>query len=226
MPRFAASSVSVLFFTRLRPVELSADEEPGGGYREVLAFRPILIVCGVFMALLLVLTTGFTLVPNYLQDVHDVGIRAIGQFGSVFAVGSVILGLTIARVKALSRPWNALLLTTLLCPVAFLLFYFGGSLWIFGVAFLFRGGYLVSWSLIYAALGEVTPSRLRSRAFSLLEVLGGSGFAIAPFLAGALYSVDPALPLLVAMAGIIPLAIAMLFVRRYLAVRESVVQVI
>ncbi|MEZ4520503.1 MAG: hypothetical protein R3A46_02505 [Thermomicrobiales bacterium] len=175
----------MLFFTRLRPVELSADEEPGGGYLEVLAFRPILIVCGVFMALLLVLTTGFTLVPNYLQDVHDVGIRAIGQFGSVFAVGSVILGLTIARVKALSRPWNALLLTTLLCPVAFLLFYFGGSLWIFGVAFLFRGGYLVSWSLIYAALGEVTPSRLRSRAFSLLEVLGGSGFAIAPFLAGA-----------------------------------------
>lgn len=222
----AAAAVSVLFFTRLRPVELSTEEEAGGGYREVLGHRSILIVCGVFMALLLVLTTGFTLVPNYLQDVHGVSVRLIGQFGSVFAVGSVILGLTIARVRVLSRPWNALLLTTLLCPVAFLLFYFGGSVWIFGIAFLFRGGYLVSWSLIYAALGEVTPGRLRSRAFSLLEVLGGTGFAVAPFIAGALYSIDPALPLLAATAGIIPLAIAMLFVRRYLAVRESVVQVI
>ncbi len=128
----AASAISVIFFTRLRPVEISVDDEPGGGYRDVFAFRPILIVCGVFMALLLVLTTGFTLVPNYLQDVHGVGIRAIGQFGSVFALGSVILGVAIARVKGLSRPWNALLLSTLLCPVAFLLFYFGGSIWIFG----------------------------------------------------------------------------------------------
>jgi MFS family permease len=222
----AASAISVLFFTRLRPVEVSVDDEPGGGYRDVFAFRPILIVCGVFMGLLLVLTTGFTLVPNYLQDVHGVGIRAIGQFGSVFALGSVILGVAIARVKGLSRPWNALLLSTLLCPIAFLLFYFGGSIWIFGIAFLFRGGYLVSWSLIYSALGEVTPSRLRSRAFALLEVLGGGGYAIAPFIAGALYVVDPSLPLLVAIVGTIPLVVAMLFVRRYLADRAAVVQVI
>ena len=222
----AAAGVSVLFFTRLRPVEQSDDEEVGGGYREVFGYRPILVVCGVFMALLLVLTTGFTLVPNYLQDEHGIGVRAIGQFGSVFALGSVILGVAIARVKGLSRPWNALLLTTALCPVAFLLFYFGGSAWIFGIAFLFRGGYLVSWSLIYSALGEVTPGRLRSRAFALLEVLGGAGFAVAPFIAGALYSVDPALPLVTATAGAVPLLIAMLFVRRYLAVRDAVVQVI
>ena len=222
----AAAAVSVLFFTRLKPVERAEEEEVGGGYRAVLGFRPILIVCGVFMALLLVLTTGFTLVPNYLQDEHGVSVRVIGQFGSIFALGSVILGLAIARIPALSRPWNALLLTTLLCPVAFLLFYFGSSVWIFGVAFLFRGGYLVSWSLIYAAAGEVTPGRLRARAFSLLEVLGGAGFAIAPFLAGALYSIDPSLPLLAAIIATVPLVIAMLFVRRYLATRESVVQVI
>ena len=222
----AAAAISVVFFTRLRPVEPSITDEPGGGYRAVFAYRPILIVCAVFMALLLVLTTGFTLVPNYLQDEHGVGVRAIGQFGSVFALGSVILGLAIARIKVLSRPWNALLLTTLLCPVAFLLFYFGGSLWIFGLAFLFRGGYLVAWSLIYSALGEVTPERLRSRAFALLEVLGGAGFAVAPFIAGALYVVDPALPLLAAIVATAPLLVAMLFVRRYLAVRASVAQVI
>jgi MFS family permease len=216
-----AGAISVFFFTRLRPVELPVAEGPAVGYRDVFAFRPVLIVCGVFMALLLVLTTGFTLVPNYLQDEHGVGVSTIGQFGSIFALGGVILGVVIARVKVLSRPWNALLLTTLLCPVAFLLFYFGGSVWVFGLAFLFRGGYLVAWSLIYAALGEVTPERLRSRAFTLSEVLGGTGFAIAPFIAGALYEVDPALPLLAATTGAIPLLIAMLFVRRYLAARAA-----
>jgi MFS family permease len=218
-----AAAVSVLFFTRLRPVELPVGDGTSAGYRDVFAFRPVLIVCGIFMALLLVLTTGFTLVPNYLRDEHGVGIRTIGQFGSIFALGSVILGVIIARVKVFSQPWNALLLTTLLCPVAFLLFYFGGSVWIFALAFLFRGGYLVAWSLIYAALGEVTPERLRSRAFALSEVLGGAGFAIAPFIAGALYEVDPALPLLAATAGAIPLLIAMLLVRRYLAARAATV---
>jgi MFS family permease len=210
-----AGAVSVLFFSRLRPVELPIEDGPGGGYRAVFAFRPVLIVCGIFMALLLVLTSGFTLVPNYLQDVHGVGISTIGQFGSIFALGSVILGVVISRVPALSRPWNALLLTTLLCPVAFLLFYFGGDVWVFGLGFLFRGGYLVAWSLIYAALGEVTPERLRSRAFALSEVLGGTGFAIAPFIAGALYEVDPTLPLLAATAATVPLLIAMVIVRRY-----------
>lgn len=217
----AAAGVSVLFFTRLKPIERAVDAEPGGGYRDVLTYKPVLIVCGMFMALLLVLTSGFTLVPNYLQDVHGVSVSTIGQFGSIFALGSVIMGITVARVRALSQPWNALLFATLLCPVAFLLFYVGGSVWIFAVAFLFRGGYLVSWSLIYAALGDVTPERLRSRAFALSELLGGAGFAIAPFVAGALYEVDPALPLLAATAGVVPLAIAMLLVRRYLASRAA-----
>lgn len=213
----AAATVSVLFFTRLRPIERAVTDQPSAGYRDVFAFKPVLIVCGMFMALLLVLTSGFTLVPNYLQEVHGVGISTIGQFGSVFALGSVIVGLAVARIPALAQPWNALLLATLLCPVAFLLFYFGGSVWIFGVAFLFRGGYLVAWSLIYAALGEVTPERLRSRTFALSEVLGGAGFAIAPFIAGALYEVEPALPLLTATAATIPLALSMIVVRRYLA---------
>jgi hypothetical protein len=59
----------------------------------------------------------------------------------------------------------------------------------------------------------------RSRAFAFSEVLGGAGFAIAPFIAGALYEVEPALPLLAATAGTIPLAIAIVVVRRYLAAR-------
>ena len=220
-----ATTISVLFFTRLQPVEISDADGQSASYRDVLAVKQILIVCGMFMALLLILTTGFTLVPNYLQDEHNIGVRTIGQFGSIFAIGSATLGLVIARVKALSRAWNALLLATLLGPVAFLLFLFGGSIWIFGLAFLFRGGYLVAWSLSYAALSEVTPARLRSRAFTLADVIGGAGFALAPFIAGALYEVEPALPLVIATAGTIPLLIAMLFVRRYLTVGGATMQV-
>jgi MFS family permease len=210
-----AQGIAVFFFTRLRPVEAHASQVSSAGYREVLAHRPILVVCGMFLGLLLVLTTGFTLVPNYLKDVHGIGVDTIGQFGSVFAVGSVLIGIVIARVKFFSKPLNALLLTTLLCPVAFLLLIGGSGTPVFAVAYLCRGGYLVSWGLIYAALGEVTPERLRSRSFALAEVLGGTGFAIAPFLAGALYEAGPRVPLVVALVGVIPLVLVILAVRTY-----------
>jgi MFS family permease len=210
-----AQAIAVVFFTRLRPVEYHGAQVASAGYREVLRYRPVVVVCGMFLGLLLVLTTGFTLVPNYLEDVHGIGVGTIGQFGSLFAVGSVLLGILIARVKFFSKPLNALLLTTLLCPVGFLLLIGGSATAVFGLAFVCRGGYLVSWGLIYAALGEVTPERLRSRSFALAEVLGGVGFAIAPFVAGALYEVGPRVPLVVATIGVIPLVIIILAVRAY-----------
>lgn len=207
---------SVLFFSRLRPVERHGEAHvESAGYGAVLRHGPIVAICGLFLALLLVLTTGYTLVPNYLQDEHGVGIGAIGQLGSIFAVGSILLGVIIAKVRRLSPPLNALILTTSLAPLAFLLLLVGDNIWAFALAFLFRGGYFVSWGLIYAILGEVSPERLRSRSFALAEVLGGFGFGIAPFIAGALYEMDPALPLLIALAGVAPLMLGLLLVRRY-----------
>jgi MFS family permease len=212
-----AQGIAVLFFSRLRAIDTDTPEQKAatGGYRKVLANRPIVVICGLFLGMLLILTTGFTLVPNFLQDVHGLRIQTIGQFGSVFALGSVILGVIISRVKAFSPPMTALILTIGLCPLAFLLLISGGSTWLFAMSYFCRGGYLVSWGLIYAALGEVTPEHLRSRTFALAELLGGAGFAIAPFVAGALYEIDPAMPVYVALAASIPLLGALLIVRRY-----------
>ena len=210
-----AQAIAVLFFSRLRPVESTGAQIASVGYRDVLAYRPVLVVCGMFLGILLVLTMGFTLVPNYLEDVHGIGIGTIGRFGSISAAGSVLLGILIARVRFFSRPLNALLLTVLLCPVAFVLLIGGSDTAVFALVYFCRGGYFVSWGLVFAILGEVTPERLRSRSFALAEVLGGIGFAIAPFAAGALYEVGPRVPLVAALIGILPLMLAILAVRRY-----------
>ncbi len=207
---------SVLFFARLRPVEHTSDEQVTSvGYRTVLRYKPVVVICALFLAMLLVLTTGYTLVPNYLEDEHNVGIGTIGQFGSIFALGSILLGIIIAKVKRFAPPMNALILTTSFAPLAFLLLLFGTSTWVFALAFLFRGGYFVSWGLTYAILGEVSPERLRSRSFALAEVLGGFGFGIAPFIAGALYEIDPTLPLYAALIAVAPLMAGILLARRY-----------
>lgn len=210
-----AQVASVVCFMRLRVQSSSSASAGGGGYWAVLRFRPIVAVCGLFLFMLLVLTVGFTLVPNFLQDVHGVSVRTIGLFGSVFALGAVTMGLVIARVPRFSRPMDALVLTMAVTPLAFVFLLLGSSTPMFALSYFCRAGYLVGWGVVYAVLGEVTPSHLRSRSFAMAELLGGFGFAIAPFIAGALYEVDPALPLIAALVGVAPMLLALLLVRRY-----------
>ena len=100
----------------------------------------------------------------------------------------------------------------------------GESLPVFMLAFLLRGGYMVAWSLYAAALGNVAPQRLHGRAFALSEIAGGTGFALAPFLAGPLYSWQPTAPLLVACACSLPLVavLGLSALRERRAAREEV----
>ena len=209
-------TIAVLFFARVQPPPHRPGRHETASYRAALSYRPVLLVCGLMFVLLLVLTTGVTLVPNYLEDQKGLSIGTIGQFGSLIAVCSVSLGIIIGKTRRLTRPLNALLLTTALCPLGFLLFLVGNSTWVFALAYFLRGGYMVSWGLFYPLLGEVTPERLRGRAFALGELLGGAGFALAPFIAGALYELQPELPLLAALVAVAPLLLAILWVRRTL----------
>jgi MFS family permease len=74
----------------------------------------------------------------------------------------------------------------------------------FVAAYMLRGGYTVAWSLFAAALGEIASDRFRARAFALGEIMGGAGYAFAPFAAGWLYEFKPVLPLIVGLIMIVP----------------------
>jgi MFS family permease len=56
---------------------------------------------------------------------------------------------------------------------------------------------MVAWTLIYVVLGDVTPDRLRARAFAFSDFLGGIGVGLTPFAAGAIYGWNHHAPLLI-----------------------------
>jgi len=214
---------AVLLFSRIRPQETTHGQHEKVGYRQALGYRPIAVVCMLQFILLLVLTIGFSLTPNFLEDVKGLSIATIGSLGSLIAVCSVCIGILVARVKLFANPLNALLLAVSLCPISYALLVGGTMTWVFALAYFLRGGYMVAWGLFYPTLGEVTPVRLRTRAFALNELLGGTGFAIAPFIAGVLYSLDPALPIVVSFVASFPLLVVIWFVRRYVAAHRIAV---
>ncbi len=203
---------------RERPVPSNVGYQ--GSLLDVGKHHPVRMVCIFMFSTIFILTVAMILVPNYLQDVHDVSVSYIGWLGSISAVGSIVLGIALNRISFLQKPQVILLVAVAAVGAAMLILIFGNVLWLFGLAFFLRGGYFVAWSLFYALLAEVTPTWLRTRVYVVAEILGESGYSLAPFVAGALFGILPALPIIAGVIAIVPLMVAMLWLGRWVAPSE------
>jgi predicted MFS family arabinose efflux permease len=182
--------------------------------------HPVRMVCLFMFATIFILTVAIVLLPNYLQDVHGVSISAVGWLGSISALGSIILGVALNRISFLQQPRVILMVAVGAVGVAMLILLLGNVLWLFALAFFLRGGYFVAWSLFYALLAEVTPSWLRTRVYVVAEILGESGYSLAPVVAGVMFGILPALPLIAGLAAVVPLMVALLWLSRYVSPSE------
>lgn len=210
----AFTAVAVFVFSTITPREIQHHAGPPLTYRDTLRQRPILLLCLLEMATVFTLTLGVTLTPNFLQDVHGLSTGTIGVLGSASAVGTIALWLLTSRVRSFEQPLVAIALATGAVAGTLGLLVISRSIVLFALAYILRGGYTVAWSLFAAALGEVADERHRPRAFALAEIMGGTGFALAPFAAGWLYEIKPVTPLIVGFLLILPLIVGMQLIHR------------
>ena len=206
----AALVIAAAILVTIRPPANERPERPPASYLAALRYRPVLLVSLMMLSTITFLTLGWALAPNFLQEVHGLEFQTIGWLGSMGAGGSVLLSLIISRVRLFQPPFNGLALALGAVIGGFAVLLLGSALWAFAIAYVLRGGFLVAWSVFYAAYGEVTPAELRSRAFALAEILGSAGSTIAPFLAGWLYEINPRLPLALGLLVAFPLLAAAL----------------
>jgi DHA1 family multidrug resistance protein-like MFS transporter len=191
-----AFAVSTIFLVRLSERPLIHHGASAARYRDAMKVPVIRAIGALQFGILAVLMIGTTLLPNYLKEVHQIGVGTIGWFGSIAAVGSALISLGVARIKVITTIRTiglAPICVGLLCGVTLLT----GNPLVLAVAFLGRGGFMVAWSLFAAVLSDTAPPRLLSRAFAFSEFLGAIGLALAPFIAGALYDWRRGAPLLV-----------------------------
>jgi MFS family permease len=203
-----------LIFSRMSDREVRVQQGPPVTYSEAFqhgATRTILLLAFVvvFSSIL-----GVTLVPNLLQEVHSISVGQIGYLGSLAAVGSISLGLLLNNLKIFENSMLGYSLAISSVAGALALFVFGQSLWIFAFAFMLRGGLLATFSVMYATLSDVTPDRIRNRAYVVAEFMAGMGFTLAPFAAGWFFEIRPELPMTVGMIVLIPIIITVLWMSR------------
>ena len=193
--------ISMAFFSRLvpAPTPAAAARSRGSSYREALAVPPVRRTVLLQFATIFTLALGTSFVPTFLADERGLSPASITVLASLGAAGSVLFGLAVARTARLQRaPFAGIAIATGLVAVALVAFAASDAYWLIGLAFLFRGGFFSSWALFIAALGAIVDAPHRARSFAAGEMLAGMAFSFAPMLAGQLYGVRPALPLLAA----------------------------
>jgi len=197
------------FFTRVSERPLPQSDHSAPSYREAIGEPVVRRVAMLMFVVLAACTMGVTFLPNYLSEVHGLNVGTIGRLFSVAAIGTVLISQATTKLRWIT-PVRGIAIGTLGVAIACVTTVATGNLWILAFAFLGRGGFMVAWTMIYVVLGDVTPDRLRARAFAFSDFLGGIGVGLTPFAAGAVYGWNHDAPLLI-LGGLAPLIAVVAF---------------
>jgi MFS transporter, DHA1 family, multidrug resistance protein len=203
------SLISIVLMSRLRTVP--PDDDGGGrdgGYRGLLRVPGLPLLLVLQFLTFFAIGIGTSLLSIFLHEAKGYSEAVIPPMTALTAVGSIIFSTIVARTARLQgAPLRAVAITIGITGCSFLLFLRADLLLFVLIAMTLRGGFFAAWPLYSAALGEATPDRLRPHVFAMGEILAGTGFVVAPVLAGPLYEIQPELPLLLAAGMIAPLAV-------------------
>jgi MFS family permease len=224
----AITTIGALFFVaqmNFRRPQNSDEDQSIPSYREAMshhATRQILLVHGLT---LICLSVGVSLIPNYLEDFRGISASVISILSAGAAVGTAAFAIVTARSHRLQNsPLVAAAIATVFVIFALVIMAIFSPLPFIAIAYIFRGGLFSAWVLFISAIGGVTPARLRSRAFIVLEILGGGAMSFGPVLSGQLYNIDPRVPLIVGAIGASVMVVVILRVDRALAaLRQPVI---
>ncbi len=167
-----------------------------GGYIDIVRHRPMRFVVIYAFAMVTVLGFGTTFLPNLMQEKHNFTDQQLGVAFSFGALGTLILSIIMSRSKRITHLRGAAMgvfSVAGICVAALVI----GNPYVLVPAFVLRGGYMLSWSLMTPLASDITPKHLQERAFAGIEFTTGIGNTIAPILAGVAYEINKNSPLVI-----------------------------
>lgn len=206
-------TISGIFFSMVRPAS-PGSRVTSGGYMALIRLWPANLIYLLTLVSMFFTGLGLMLAPNYLHNERGISFELIGAFGTLVAVGSILVATLLTRMKWLGRSLNGTVLTLLALPWVFALMLGSSAAVAVGAAYFFVGIASVTQQTLYGPLSEVTPPDLRVRAFALLEVTSSGAIMLAGFASGSLYAVRPSLPMWISLVGSIVVLVGALAVRQ------------
>jgi MFS family permease len=186
----------------------NADRQHGAGYGPVLRMPSVWVVVALHVLVPLLPYIGLVMLPNFLVDERGLTLGKIGTLASIGSGAGLIFSIVVSHWSPLTRPFFGMSVCLMLVSAALGLYLLSGALSVIVLAYMLRAAMGPVWSLIAAAVADVTPERLRGRAYGLCELGAGIGDVSAPLASGHLYGVDHRLPLTIGFIATVPLAIS------------------
>jgi MFS family permease len=183
---FVGSTV-LMFLLRDQPLEPPHAE---GRFRTLFANRAAARILVVTFIAMLALMLGWSLTPLFLSEARGLSVAQVGALGSFFALGTVILNLTLGAAPARRGSMAA----QGLVAAAYLLLWKGMSLPAYAAGYFLAGGMRTARSLFSAQVERVVRRSHLGLAFGVAETVASGSLIVAPLLAGVLYRADPASP--------------------------------
>jgi len=162
--------------------------------------RKYWILAGFFAVLVLAQQIGFSLLPNFLEDVGSFSQAQIGMLFSVSFLGAFMGNILVARVQ----PRTGYIILVIASWVGMLLLLAPTQPFLAGIAFFLFGSLTTMWLIKAASSGRAVSSANQGIAFGLIESLSFLATSAAAGIAGVLYDATPAhtLPLIASTLGI------------------------
>lgn len=206
--------VSTVFALALRPMK-PAEVETDRGYRGLLAQRKLIGYLGLILVTLFAMYLSWPLTPNFLTETRGVELTQIGVFGSINALGVVLLNLTVGR----TRPKAGMIVVQGLVALSVMSLWRGQGLAWYGVGYWLAGAFKTGQALYVAHAESLVSARQLGFFYGLVETAIGTAMVLAAPAAGVLYNVHPWLPY---PASLVLLVVSLILTLRFLpAVRPA-----
>ena len=178
-----------------------ADAPATSSYRQALGDPNVRRIVQLHAATLFSLGLGVALLPYFLEEVRGIPAERIAQLGAIQAIGTIAFGIAASRLAWLQRnPFSGAAVAVMAVVGGLVIFTVTDFLPLLVVGFVLRGCVFSAWTLFSSAMGVIARPADRSRGFAMIELTGGTAFAVAPIVAGQIYELGPRVPLL---AGIV-----------------------
>jgi MFS family permease len=215
---FALATVCIAFLPTKTPRNFDA---PRLRYRDLMQYPAYRVLLALFALVTAIIFIPWTFTALYARDAAHVDNFWIGVLMAVLYLGSVLIGLSLGRLRRSLGSVVIVLCFEAAYMVSAILLLASMALPLVGVAFFLRGAFWSFRQVMTAVIGEVLPDHAMARGYGLFALVTGAVVIVAYPIGGWMYGLHAGMPfwtsaILMAFAMLITVGVRAYFHANYL----------
>jgi predicted MFS family arabinose efflux permease len=215
---FALATICIAFLPSKEPRHVNA---PRLRYRDLMQYPAYRVLLALFTLVTAIIFIPWTFTALYARDAAHVDNFWIGVLMAILYLGSVLIGLSLGRLRRSLGSVVIVLCFEAAYMVSAILLLASMALPLVGAAFFLRGAFWSFRQVMTAVIGEVLPDHAMARGYGLFAIVTGAVVIAAYPIGGWMYGLQVSMPfwssaILMAFAMLLTIGVRAYFHANYL----------